>query len=338
MNAEDLLIDDSNSPVWPRADVITVGETLLRLSPPGYERLGQCKSLGVHVAGSESNVASGLAALGHTVRWCSRLPDQPLGRSVAALLAGAGILIDAIHWTESNQRLGLFFYEPGVPPRPPIVVYDRGGSAASTMRQGDFGSSLLAAHKHLHLSGITASLSPSCAEMCRMIAVKARDIGLTVSFDINYRAKLWAPKVAADTLREIAQNADILICSAADAALLYSLTGTGQEMSTHLRAIFQCKMAIVTGGDTGSFGWDGNVNVSVPPFIVERTVERLGSGDAFASGVISSFLSGGTLHEHLLMGSAAAALKRTVTGDLTAATRAEIVSLLNAETTSQRWR
>lgn len=314
-----------------RRDVLTLGETMLCLSPPHGARLVQSASFDAWLAGSESNVAAALCVLGKSVTWVSRLPDNPLGRRVEAGLRGGGIDVSGVVWASPHERVGIFYYEAGAAPRPATVVYDRAGSAASFLSPAGLPEALFAAHRHLHVSGITPALSPSCAETVADALRRAKAHSMTASFDVNYRAKLWAPAQAAQALAPLMAQADVLLCSRADAALVFGLSGDAEAQARGLQERFGCPQVVVTAGASGAVGCAGGECVSVPAVPVPVTVERLGSGDAFAAGCLAGFLEGQGMEASLRLGAAAGALKRTVPGDMLAGTRAEIEAPLAPE-------
>ncbi len=282
----------------------------------------------IWLAGSESNVAAALCVLGVTVTWVSRLPDQPLGRMVGAGLRAAGIDVSGIVWTPAQERVGLLFYHQAAPPRSAAIVYDRAGSAASFLSPADLPDFLFASHRHLHVSGITPALSPSCAESVAVAIQRAKRHGLTVSFDVNFRAKLWSPNRAARALTPLMAQGDVLICSRDDAAKVFGLGGDPVAQAKGLRERFGCPQVVVTAGADGAAGCREGWCGCVPAVPVPRTVERLGSGDAFAAGLLVGFLEDRDLEANLRLGTATAALKRTVPGDMLVGTRAEVEALL----------
>src|SRR5579872_1299621 len=176
-------------------DVITFGETMIRLSPPGHARLEATDLLECRTGGSESNTAIALARLGRRAAWWSRLPDNPLGRKIATQVARWGVDTSLILWAETG-RAGVYFIEFGAPPRPHHVYYDRADSAASHLTPDMVDWAQLDGARHLHLTGITPALSAGCAATVAHAAHEARARGLTVSLDINYRRKLWTPAQA----------------------------------------------------------------------------------------------------------------------------------------------
>ena len=320
-------------------DVLTFGETMLRLSPPGGQRLAQAATLEAWAAGSESNVAAALAALGLAATWVSRLPGHALGHRIADALRARGVDVSHVVWTPPDERLGVFYAEAAAAPRAGAVLYDRAGSAAASLCPADVPDALLDAHRHLHVSGITPALSPSCAETVEDAIRRARARGRTVSLDVNYRARLWPPARAADVLAPLLGAADVLICARGDAARLFRLSGDDLEDAARgLRDRFGVPVAAVTAGADGAAGCDGAGAVSAPAVPVASTVERLGSGDAFAAGLLAGWLGGESLASALALGAAAAALKRTIPGDMLLATRAEVESLRARDDGAAGWR
>jgi len=311
----------------PLRDVLTFGETMLRLSPPGRQRLAQATSLDVWVAGSESNVAAALCALGLSATWVSRLPDNPPGRRVEAALRATGMDVSHVVWTAANERVGLFYAEAAAEPRAGTVVYDRAHSAASFLSPADLPDLLFDAHRHLHVSGITSALSRSCAAAVADAIVRAKARGRTVSVDVNYRVKLWSPEEAAAALSPLMPSVDVLFCAQADASLLFGLSGDASS----LRDRFGVPVAVLTAGADGATACDAGGCLSVPAVPVAETVERIGSGDAFAAGFLAEYLRGAALEDALKMGAAAGALKRTILGDMLVATRADIEAVLARE-------
>ena len=321
----------------PLVDVLTFGETMLRLSPPGRQRLAQAPSLDVWVAGSESNVAAALRVLGRTVSWVSRLPDQPLGRRIEAALRAAGVDVSHVVWTPPNERVGTLYAEPAAAPRAATVVYDRANSAASHLCPTDLPDALFASHRHLHVSGITPALSATCAETVTDAVGRAKSRRRTVSLDVNFRARLWSPEAASEALSPLLGQVDILFCSQADAARLFGLSGDAAACASGLRERFGVPVVAVTAGADGAAGCDADGSVSIPAVPLEASVERFGSGDAFAAGFLSEWLGSATLARSLRLAVAVAALKRTIPGDILTATRAEVEAVL-AQTGDAAWR
>ena len=318
-------------------DVLTFGETMLRFTPPGRRRLVNADTYEVWVAGSESNVAAALVALGRSVTWVGRLPDNPIGRRVETALRCAKVNLDAVVWTSAHERVGTFYAEQGVSPRNPSVVYDRAGSAAASLSSTDLPDQLFGAHRHLHVSGITPALSSSCRDAVADAIVRARSRGSTTSFDVNYRAKLWSTEDAADALSPMIQGIDVIFCSRDDASRVFGVSGSDADRAAALRERFNAGTVVVTAGKDGAVACDSTGTLTQPAIPVEATVERYGSGDAFAAGFLADYLIGASLEHCLKLAVATAAVKRTIPGDLLTATRAEIEDVLTTESRAT-WR
>lgn len=313
-------------------DLITLGETMLRLNPPQPQRLGQSHSLELSFGGTESNVAANLARLGRRVSWWSRLPDNPLGRQLVQTLRGHGVYTDAVLFVE-GERLGIYFVEHGKAPRGVQVWYDRADSAASHMQPDDVPESWLASGRWLHLTGITPALGGSCNETARRALDYAKSQGVVVSFDVNYRALLWSPEAAAQALAPFCQAADVVFIARRDAEQLFGImrhTAEGVAQALHAQ---WGDTVIVTDGDAGSVGSDGRTLHRAPALQAE-IVDRIGAGDAFASGVIDRLLEAAPLAEALRYGAALAALKLTIPGDVALVSRADVQRVLDASSRS----
>ncbi len=322
-------------PTKPSKSVLTFGEALLRLAPPPGLRLTQAGAFDVWVAGSEANVAAGLRVLGVPATWVGRLPDNAVGHRVVRGLTTHGIDVRHVVWTHARERVGLLYTEPGAPPRPPTTVYDRAGSAASGMMPIDLPDSVLLAHSHLHVSGITPALSESCAATVADTIRRARAHTMTISLDVNWRTMLWSAEAAHATLSKLLPQVDVVICSQLDALRVFGFTGTGPEQAKALREKYGVSVAALTTGADGAVGCDADHCLTVPAVPVEKMAERIGSGDAFAAGFLTGYLEG-TLEDALQLGVAAAALKRTIPGDMLVGTRAEVEAIRAAE--EKPWR
>lgn len=308
-------------------DLITLGETMWRLSPPGFNRLDSARSLDIQVGGSESNTAIALARLGKRVAWWSRLPLNPLGQHIAQTLSTYGVDVSGICWQE-NARLGTYFVEFGSAPRATQVVYDRANSAASQMQPTDFDWSLLEGTRRLHLTGITPALSQSCLDTVRRALEEARRYAVTISFDINYRAKLWSWDECRPVIHELAAQSDLALIALRDArSLLQSPDAGAEELARTLHERWNAHV-IVTRGADGAVAYDGEALHAVPAFSVQ-VVDRVGAGDAFSAGLLCGLLDGKSLPAAMRYGAAVAALKMTLPGDIALTSRAEVEALLD---------
>ena len=305
-------------------DVVTFGETMWRLSPPGHARLEEAVSLDVRIGGAESNTAVALTRLGLRAAWWSKLPANPLGRRIENEIRRWGVDTSGVLWEEApSARAGVYFLDFGAAPRGIDVYYDRAGSAASTIAPEDVNAETIARARLLHLTGITPALSPSCAQATARALALARQAGIAVSFDVNYRARLWTPEAAQRVLEPLLAQVDVLLCPLRDAAAVFHLTGEGPEVARQLRARFHAGTVVVTVAEEGAVACDDQGDRSVASLPVGSIVDRVGAGDAFCAGVLMGFLQG-DLALGLEYGVAMAALKHTMPGDLLLSTRAEI--------------
>ncbi len=309
-------------------DMLTYGETMLRLSPPAFARLEDAASLDMRIGGSESNVAAALARLGKKTAWGSKLPDNQLGQRVVSELRRWGVDTSPAHVSSENSaRVGIYFLDFGVPPRSTEVLYDRAASAASTLSPHDVNPQHIAAARLLHLSGITPALSPSCAEFTAHAMQIARSENIPVSFDVNYRAKLWTPEEAARCLTPLLHRLDLLICTSEDALLLFEAGGSGLQQAYALQQSFEAQRVVITCGAQGAAAVWQQQEMEEPGYALSQIVDRVGAGDAFAAGVLYGMLEeNATLG--LQMAVAMAALKHSMPGDMLIASHAEIISAM----------
>ncbi|MCS6776940.1 MAG: sugar kinase [Chloroherpetonaceae bacterium] len=307
-----------------RYDVLTFGETMLRLSPPGFGRLEEAVSLEVRIGGSESNTAVAAARLGLRAAWWSRLPASPLGRRVENEIRRWGVDTSHVLWDPSpDARVGVYFLDFGVPPRGIDVYYDRRGSAFSQLDPDAMDFSPVAQAHLLHLTGITPALGPNLLAVTHRLITAARQSGTYISFDVNYRAKLWTPEQARDTLNVLLPRMDLLLCTQSDAALLFGWHGPGETIARQLRAQFGVRAAVVTCGSEGARAVDDRGEWASYSPDLPHIVDRVGAGDAFNAGALLGFLNN-DLQTGLEYGSAMAALKHTMPGDLLLSSRQEI--------------
>jgi 2-dehydro-3-deoxygluconokinase len=320
----------------PRFDFVSLGESMLRLSVPAGRRLDDTRVLDMELAGAESNVSVALARLGWRVGWVSRMPDHALSNAILRGLQSDGVDISAVKRVP-DERLGTYFIEFATPPRSTQVIYDRANSAASRMTSADMDWDYLLDTRVLHLTGITAALSDRCYELLEEVIQRARAAGVVVSFDVNYRAKLWSPDIAGTKLRPLIKEADILFCKGSDASTLFDCDGEPHDLMIELKALTHAHALFCTFGAQGAALLHDNEFVMQPALPVQ-IVDRIGSGDAFAAGVLDGWLSGdasfadsSALQEGLRRGIALAAIALSQFGDRVLSSRAELNAVLAAE-------
>jgi 2-dehydro-3-deoxygluconokinase len=316
-------------------DVVTFGEAMIRLSPPSFRRLEQTRSLDVQVGGAELNTAVGLARLGRSAAWASRLTDNPLGRLVANHGREAGVSTEHVVWTP-DDRVGLYFVEFGAAPRASSVLYDRRDAAIAQIRPGMIRwPEVLRGARWFHTTGITPALSASAAETTREALQAAKAAGIGVSIDLNYRAKLWTQADANRCMTDLMRCCDVLITTEEDAEKVLGVKGKDHEdAALQLTRRFPLRAAAVTIREN-PLVWKNSwtaIACQEGRILQTRTyeveiVDRVGAGDCFAAGLIHGLLDG-DLQKGLDWGVAASALKHTLPGDFAWITRAEVESLL----------
>lgn len=329
------------------AEVVCFGELLLRLTAPGRELLLQNGRLDVHVGGAEANVAVALACLGHQTAMVSRVPDNPLGEAAIRYLRRYGVSVDGV--ARGAGRMGLYFQSVGAGLRPSSIVYDRDGSSFALAERQDFDwDRLLEGAELLHLSGITPALGQRSADAALAAAEAARSRRIKISFDGNYRAQLWQ-RWASDPkamLCELVGNADILFGNHRDISLLIGrdFGGDGEARRREAaEAAFEAFPQLRLIASTARHIDDadrhriaaridkGDGSFQTEEVVVAGIVDRIGTGDAFAAGVLHGVLSGADLERTARYGLALACLKHSLPGDASLFTQADIDAFLAGE-------
>ncbi|MQA96837.1 MAG: hypothetical protein GEV11_20145 [Streptosporangiales bacterium] len=308
-------------PPPPSGRVVALGEALLRLTTPGQDRLEQAAGLYIGVGGAELNALIGLAQLGYATRFVTRLPDNPLGRRVAMHTSAFGV--DVLADWEAGGRLGLYFVEPGVPPRPTEVHYDRAGSAAAGLAPGriDWASALGDAIC-LHGTGITCALGADPEATVLEAYAAARERGVTTSFDVNHRSRLWTAEAAVAAYRRVLPLADVVFASPQDLALVLGREGEPEALAGGLRTEFGARVVVVKrnlAADAGRVAVavtavDGSGAVAGEAAVAEP-VDPFGGGDASAAGFLAAHLAGAGLREAADIAARACAHMHTIPGD-----------------------
>jgi len=308
-------------------DVVTFGETMLRLSPPGHERIEQAGEFDVRAAGAESNVAVNAGRLGAETAWLSKLPDSPLGRKVAASLRAQGTTPEVVWSGDGETRQGLYFLEQGGEPRGTNVVYDRADAAVTTATADELATEFVERAGYFHTSGITPALSETLEATTADLLDLAQETGTTATFDVNYRSKLWRPEEARETLEGLFPDVDVLFVAERDARDVLARDGDAEAISRGLADEFSFGTVVLTRGDEGALAVR-NDDVYEQPTVETETHDPIGTGDAFVGGYLAARADGGSVADALEWGAATAALKRTVPGDVALVTREEVEAVL----------
>ena len=308
-------------------DVVTMGEPLLRLTPPRYKLLDHADTLELEVGGSEANTAVGLAGLGVRVAYWTRLTNNPLGKMIARTLTDYGVDLSHVTWTE-RDRVGLYYYEDAAAPRQPRVIYDRANSAASKARPSDIPEGLFGEGnaRMLHLTGITPALSYAANGTALHALKLAEDANWRISFDVNFRSRLWPASDAQNGVEPFLRSADLAFIPLRDARLLYGIADSvpAERALDTLAAYYPQAVWVMTLGADGALARDRDGTIWRQSAYAAHTVNRIGSGDAFNAGFLAAYLGGDSLPEALRWACAAAALKRSVPGDLALLTRDDL--------------
>lgn len=310
---------------------VFLGELLVRLSAQGRQLLGTTPALDIHVGGAEANVAVGMAMLGASTAMVSAVPDNDFGRRAIAHLAAAGVDTRGVLTTPG--RMGLYVLTPGAGLRASDILYDRAGSSFAQLGAGAFDwDGLLAGAARLHLSGITPALGPDSAALALEAAAAAERLGLAISFDGNYRARLWEAwdSDPRGILTELVSKADILFGNHQDIGLLLGepVAGEGEARrrgaadaafaafpklrlmaSTARHALDADRHAISARIDARDGAWQ------TEEVLVSGIVDRIGAGDAYAAGVLAALERGLGAAEAAEWGLALTALKHSLPGD-----------------------
>ncbi|HRW11219.1 MAG TPA: sugar kinase [Caldilineaceae bacterium] len=313
----------------PRFDVTAIGEVMLRYSVPVGHRLERAQELAIHPGGAEANMLGSLSALGRKTAWISGLPNNPLGRIITNHLHLSGVSSEGVVWFEEG-RVGTYYLEFATPPRATQVYYDRADSCAARLTAAQIDWDLVLDTQLLHQTGITPALSPNCLALTQEALERAKAAGVATSFDVNYRGKLWSPQQAADVLKPMMQDIDLLFCGQGDAELLFGCRGTHEEILQQMVDLSHAKTVVVSIGDRGVVAWH-NDQIYQAPGIPVQIVDRLGAGDAMAGGIIHGWLEG-DLVRGLEYGMALAAICLSIHGDVVITTKEEVESLLAGET------
>ncbi|HEX6079610.1 MAG TPA: sugar kinase [Methylomirabilota bacterium] len=317
-------------------DLVGLGEVMLRLAARPPQRLEQATALDVQIGGTEANVAAACARLGLRTAVISALPSEHAwGDRTVRELTGHGVDCRGV-LRRPGQRMGLYFIEYGVAPRPVRILYDRRDSAFSRLQPEDVDWSLVRGARLAHLTGVTAALGANLRAVVRRAIDEAAAARVPVSFDVNYRSRLWSPKEARDFLTEILPRVRYLFIGADDAATVFDLAGEPERVLESMRRLAPAATIALTLGEAGS--------AVLTPAGVRRpsrryavtVVDRVGAGDAFAAGFLWATLLGRDAQHAVDAATALAALKCTIWGDVSLVSRPELEELLATDSTEIR--
>ena len=334
------------------ANIATFGEIMLRLSPPAKELLFQSPRLEAVFGGGEANVAVSLAILGHRSRWISVVPSNPVGDAALRELRRHGVDVGAV--VRGGRRLGIYFAETGANERPSRVLYDRDGSGLAEAGPGAIDwQAALDGMDRFHVTGITPALSAKAAALTLEAVKAARSKGMKVSLDLNYRSKLWRyGRPAPEVMRDLAAHADTLIGNEEDC---HKALGIGpavnvaagrldleayERLTAQVMAAFpKLERVAITLRESLSADWNrwsavlrtGAGFLAGPAYEIRAIVDRIGTGDAFAAGLVHGLAAGLPDAAALDFAVAAAVLKHSIPGDWNLSTEKDILALAGGD-------
>lgn len=332
--------------------VVTFGEIMLRLAPPGFERFLTTPAMQATFGGGEANVAVSLANYGLAARYVTALPaNNPITDSFLYQMRGFGVDVSAVKL--GSGRFGIYFVESGANQRPSKVTYDRAFSSIAAAKPGDFDwSAIFSGARWFHVTGITPALSQSCADLTIEAVQAARKAGVTVSVDLNYRKNLWKyGKTAQEVMSEVAKYVDYVIANEEDCQKALGLeagvdvesgkldTNKYKALSDKVLATYANVKAIaITLRESFSAshnGWSACLNdrkefITSARYDITHIVDRVGGGDAFGGGLIYGLLELGSSKAALEFAVAASCLKHSIPGDFNRFSKAEVEALLKS--------
>lgn len=332
--------------------VVTFGEIMLRLSPPGQERFFQSPRFEATFGGGEANVAVSLARFGLDSWYVTRLPANPIGEAAIRALRAEGVRTDAI--VRGGERVGIYYAETGASQRASAVVYDRAHSAISEMTPDDLDwRALLAGATWLHVTGITPALGRPGADCTRAAIDAARAAGASVSIDLNYRRKLWTEAEAQAVMRPLVEGIDVVIANEEDLQTVLGITVEHADITSgaldaasyeraartvcdqfgvRLVAITQRESSSASDNGWSALLWDAaSASFHRSQRYDIRVVDRIGGGDSFAAGLIYGLVTGRTPEASLRFAVAASALKHSIPGDFNRVTVDEVDRLAKGD-------
>lgn len=332
------------------AKVITFGEIMLRLAPEGYYRFVQAQSLGATYGGGEANVAVSLANYGVDVGFATKLPKHDIGQAAVNKLREFGV--DTSNITRGGDRVGIYFLEKGASQRPSKVVYDRAGSAIATASKGDFDwNKIFEGVEWFHFTGITPALGDNVAEICMEACKAAKEKGITISCDLNYRKNLWTREKAGQVMDGLMKYVDVCIANEEDAADVFGIKAADTDVTTgkvnhegykdvakQLADRFGFKKVAITlrgSISANDNNWaamlytDGKYYFSKNYLI--HIVDRVGGGDSFGAGLIYSCINNYAPQDTIEYAVAASCLKHTIEGDLNMVSVDEVKKLAGGD-------
>lgn len=326
--------------------VITFGEIMLRLAPEGYYRFVQAEKFGATYGGGEANVAVSLANYGYDAKFVTKLPKHEIGQCAVNSLRRYGVDTSLI--ARGGDRVGIYYLEKGASQRPSKVIYDRANSSIASADKADFDwDNIFDGADWFHFTGITPALGDNVADICLEACKKAREKGVTVSCDLNYRGKLWSREKAGRVMGEICRYVDVCIANEEDAGDVFGIKSTGtdvtagqvnhegyKDVAKQLADRFEFKKVAITlrtsisanDNKWAAMLYDGKEYCFSKNYLM-HIVDRVGGGDSFGGGLIYSCLEGFDTQKTIEFAVAASCLKHSIEGDFNMVSADEVLKL-----------
>lgn len=320
-------------------DLITLGEIMLRLSPPGYERISRGEEFEKRAGGSELNVAAGTALLGLRTGVISKLPMNDLGTFIKNRIRFEGVSDDyLIYDTDNDARLGIYYYESGAAPRKPSIIYDRQHSSFTKISLEEIPEDIYSSTRMFHTSGITTALCDNSRETAIQLIKNFKNAGAMISFDVNYRANLWSEEEARKVIESLLEYIDVLFISEETSRRMMQREGSLEDIIKGYAKDYSVKIVCTTRRTVKSpkkhdftsiiYSADRDEFFTEKPYTDIDVIDRIGSGDAYVSGVLYGLLKTGDPAMALSYGNATSSVKNTIPGDLPASDLREIESII----------
>lgn len=330
--------------------IVCFGEIMLRLNPEGYLRVKQANKFEASYAGGEANVAASLANYGMNSCYVTKLPNNDIGASALKSLRALGV--DTSKIIIGGERLGIYFVEKGASQRPSKVIYDRKHSAISEAKRTDFAwNEIFEGCDWFHFTGITPALGENVAEICLDACKAAKEKGITISCDLNYRKNLWSREKAGETMAKLMEHVDVCIANEEDAGDVFGIWAEGsnitdgklshegyKSVAKQLAERFGLKKVAITlrsslsANDNNWAGmlYDGN-NYYFSKSYAIHIVDRVGGGDSFGGGLIYAMMNGYSSADTIEFAVAASCLKHTIEFDFNQVTVDEVKKLMGGD-------
>lgn len=330
--------------------VITFGEIMLRLAPEGYYRFVQADSFGATYGGGEANVAVSLANYGFDAKFVTKLPTHEIGQAAVNSLRKYGV--DTSYIARGGSRVGIYFLEKGASQRPSKVIYDRAGSSIATASPEDFDwKTIFDGADWFHFTGITPALNDQVAGICLDACKAAKEAGLTISCDLNYRNKLWSKEKAGQVMGKLCEYVDVCIANEEDAADVFGIKAAGtdvtagavnhegyRDVARQLAERFGFSRVAITLRESLSANdnnWSAMLYDGTGYYFSKKykmhIVDRVGGGDSFGGGLIAATLNGYDAQATIEFAVAASCLKHSIEGDFNMVSMDEVAKLAGGD-------